>query len=105
MATKTATPDDGNSKVASYTYTDVTTSDVGGKIYIGNLVDVVVHVYSAGAGTAQLRGSNDGTNFINIGAALAANTLTALAYVPAWIDFNPIGAATVTITVKGRRVF
>ena len=103
MAAIKATPDDGASKVATLTWTSVTTSDTGAKVFIGNLVDVVVHV--VGSGTAQMRGSNDGTNFVNIGSALAANSLNALAFVPAWIDFGTIASATVTIVLKGRREF
>lgn len=95
--------DDGDGPIASVTWASMAAADTGAKAHIGGLVNAVAHVVSAGAGTAQLRGSNDGVNFVNIGAALAANTLTALAFIPRFIDINPAAAATVTVIVTGRR--
>ena len=78
-------------------------ADTGSKIHVGHLISGVVHVVSAGAGTAQLRGSNDGINFVNIGAVLAANTLTALAFIPRFLDINPVAGAATSVMLVGRR--
>lgn len=104
MAIIVPTPDDGNNReVAAWTWSAITVADTGAKAQVGNLVNAVVHI--VGAGNAQMRGSNDGVNFVNIGAALAANSLNLLTFLPRFIDFNPIAAATVTIVLVGRRPF
>ena len=85
------------------TWGSMATTDTGGPAYIGDLDDVVIQVTSGGAGTAQLRGSNDNVTFANIGAAMGVG-FTALTTIPFYVDLNPIAAATVTsVQLKGHK--
>lgn len=92
---------DNNDGTVSITWTSVTTSDTGAPVSIGDIRDPVVHV--VGSGTAQMRGSNDGSNFVNMGSALAANSLNAVSPTVKYIDFSTIASATVTIVLHGKR--
>lgn len=90
--------DDGS---VSITWTAVTTADSGAPASIGDIDEPNVHV--VGSGTAQMQGSNDGTNFVSIGSALAANSLNQLSVFPKYIQFSTIASATVTIVLHGKR--
>lgn len=83
------------------TWTAVTTSDSGGPVDVSQYTEKTIHV--VGSGNAQLQGSNDGTNFVSIGAALAANTLTQMTVNPRYLKFSTIAVATVTIILVARR--
>lgn len=102
MATIVATRVDGESFNATVTWTSVTTADIAGAVDVSDLVERTVHI--VGSGTAQLQGSNNNSNWVDIGAALAANTLTQLDVNSRYIRFNPIASATVTIILHGKRV-
>src|SRR5688572_11206048 len=101
MAVITPTFDDGNGDMRTITWAAITTADTGLKVNIEGLENMLVHVI--GGGTAQMPGSNDGTNFVNIGPGLAANSLNAITTFPKYIDFGTIATDTVTIILSGRR--
>lgn len=92
--------DDDNGGV-TITWAAVTTADTGAPVSVGDLVDVTVHV--VGAGTAQMQGSNDASNFVSIGSALAANSLNTLSTLVKYIQFSTIATNTVTIVLFGRK--
>jgi hypothetical protein len=101
MATVNGIRQDHEDGSCTITWTGVTTSDTGGEVRIVGLEDITIHV--VGSGTAQLAGSNDGTNYVSIGSALAANSITQMAVHPIWISFTTIASATVTIILTARR--
>ena len=84
------------------TWPSVTTADTAEKIDLSNFeLNKTIHI--VGGGTAQLRQSNDGTNFVNKGAALTGNSMNEVPSAAKWWDFNPIATATVTIILTVRK--
>jgi hypothetical protein len=84
------------------TWASVTTSDTAEKVNLSDFeFNKTIHI--VGSGTAQLRLSNDGTNFVNSGAALAANSINEKGSAAKWWDFSPIASATVTIVLAARK--
>jgi len=70
----------------------------------------MVQVTSGGAGTAQIRATIDGTNFVGLTAALAIGTaapmpvgLASLALDVDAVDISAVASATVTVTLSGFR--
>lgn len=101
MATINGVRVDNADQSTTITWSDVTTSDSGGEVMIRDLEAITIHV--VGGGTAQLQGSNNGTDYVSIGAALAANSLTQMSVHPEWIQFSTIATDTVDIILTGRR--
>lgn len=102
MATIPGVRDDGPNATATITWTAITTSDSGGAVEVDELIERTIHV--VGSGTAQLQGSNNNSNWVDIGAALGANSLSQMTVNPKYIRFNTIATATVTIILVGKRV-
>jgi hypothetical protein len=85
------------------TWGPITTADVAEKVNLSDFeFNKTIHI--VGTGTAQLRQSNDGTNFVNSGSALAANSMNEKPSASKWWDFNPIATATVTIVLTVRKL-
>jgi hypothetical protein len=85
------------------TWTNITTADTGAAVQLDEHEDVkAVQVTSGGAGTAQLRASNDGTNFANVGSALAVG-ITAVTMPSKYINIGTVATATVTVILHVQR--
>lgn len=87
-------------------------ADTGNAAFIGDLVNPSIQVVSGGAGTAQIRVSNDGVTFVALTAALvpgAAGALPAtggptnLGVNARFVDVNPVAGAASTVFLVGRR--
>lgn len=88
---------------ATITWTAVGTADTGAAANVGDLGEIkCIHV--VGAGTAQTRRSNDGTNFVANGAALAANTVTDQTTACKFIDISAVATAVVTVIMTAKKV-
>lgn len=91
-----------NVRTVQITWTSITTADTGGRVDISELEDTkTIHV--VGSGTAQVRLSNDGTNFVNSGSALAANSMNNISTQAKFLDINPVATATVTVILTANR--
>src|SRR6185369_17969629 len=90
-------------RMRTVTWTSITTADTGAKVDVSDLEDIkTFHV--VGAGTAQLQRSNDGTNFVTDGAAMAANSVndkgpTAVQ----WYSIGTVATNTVTVIMTAKR--
>lgn len=91
--------DNGNG-VHIWTWTAITTADTGDAVESARYTEKTFHVI--GAGNAQIQGSNDGTNYVAIGSAAAANSLTQIAVNPRFLNIGTVAAATVTIILVAR---
>lgn len=100
-----------NGKTVLVTWTNVTTADTGAAAELGDLDELTFQVTSAGSGTAQLRISNDGVNFVGLTAVLALGTpapvVVGFAFPtpglsPRMWDISAVATATVTVTVEGK---
>jgi hypothetical protein len=101
MAVITPTRVDGYFSTA-VTWTNITTADTGGNVQLDEHEDIKA-VQVVGSGTAQLRASNDGTNFANVGSALAANSITAVTMPSKYINIGTVATATVTVILHVQR--
>jgi len=89
---------------STITWAAVTTADTGAAIDIADLEDInTIQVTSAGAGTAQMRRSNDGTNFVNWGTPLAVGITDQAATATRRLDIGAVATATVTVTLCANR--
>jgi hypothetical protein len=92
---------------ATVTWSTITTSDTGGVIDTYDLEAAKsFHQVTAGAATAQLQHSNDNTNWVNLGSALAANTCADVTTSARYIKISAVASATcsVIMTAKRRRI-
>jgi hypothetical protein len=90
----------------------LTTSDTGVAVDISDLDDITVQVTSGGAGTAQIEVSNDNANFVGLTAALALGTpapmvvgmqFLPVGFCPRFIRPNAVAAASVVVTITGKK--
>lgn len=98
-----------DAKSVTITWTNITTADTGAQAFIGDLEFMTVQVTSGGAGTAQVRVSNDGTNFVGLTATLTIGAaapeavgIQTLAVQPQFIDISAVATATSTVILSGR---
>jgi len=92
---------------ATVTWSTITTSDTGAVIDTYDLEAAKsFHQITAGAATAQLQHSNDGTNWVSLGSAVAANTITEAVTSARYIKIGTVASATcsVIMTAKRRRI-
>lgn len=111
MATRQGSGEFGNSGNWSYSWTGITESDEGNAIFVPNHVSELSFQVAGtfGAGTFQLQGSNDGTNFAVIqdwAGADIGSTNTKVWRVgnpPKWLKPKATAgaAASVTATLHG----
>lgn len=85
------------------TWTAITTADTGAAVQLNDISEIkCIHV--VGGGTAQTRRSNDGTNFVNNGSALAANSINDQTTAAKWMDISVVATATVTVILTAKKV-
>ena len=88
-------------EIVIITWTSITTSDTGGPVDISGLDDITIH--SVGSGTPQYAGSNNNSNFVSIGSAAAANSLTQIAVHPRYFSISAMTTNTATVILVGKR--
>ena len=96
--------------LVTYTWASITTADTGAPVDVSDLTVKFVQVTSGGAGTAQIRASADGVNFVGLTAALAIGAAAPAAVGifdlpthPRMVDISAVAAATVTVTLIGSK--
>ncbi len=90
-------------KLRTITWASITTADTGAPVDVSELEDIRTFQI-VGAGTAQIRRSLDGTNFVNDGAALATATVTDKGPTATkWYDVNPVTVNTATVIMVAKR--
>jgi len=86
------------------TWSTMTTSDTGAAVDTQDLeATKSFHQISGGAATAQLQHSNDGTNWVNLGSALAANSITEVATSARYIKISTVASATCSVILSAKR--
>ena len=97
-----------NLLLVTYTWTNMAVGDTGAPVEISDLTSKFAQVTSGGAGTAQVRATADGTNFVALTAALAIGAGAAapvgifdFPINPRMIDISAVAVATVTVTLIG----
>lgn len=89
----------------------IVVADTGVAVDVSDLENMVLQVTSAGAGTAQIRASVDGTNFVGLTAALAIGAAAPapvglaqfpVGFVPKAIDVSAVATADCVITIIGQ---
>ena len=96
--------------LVTITWASVTTADTGARVDVSDLTAKCVQVTSGGAGTAQIRASIDGTNFVGLTAALINGTAAPMPVGMAEftlnsraVDISAVAGATSTITLIGTK--
>lgn len=87
------------------TWGPITTADTGAPVNLSEFAEIKsVHVFaSGGGGTAQMRRSNDGINFVNFGAAFAGDSVNDFTTACKFMDIGAVATATVTVILTASK--